>query len=255
MKIIFENNDISVVIKEPGEDSEEKSCGSNVPQLLREHWGVPDAYVGVVHRLDNATGGVMVYARNKAAAAALSEQTAAHSMSKEYVCICAGVPEPSEGEMKNWLFKDSRKNKVFPVKGPRKGAKDALLNYKVLRSYTLAAEAEGSASAAASDNTSDSDASRTTVSEKICADDSDKMSERAGCTVSMCSVSLCTGRTHQIRVQFASRKHPLLGDRKYGSRVTGPLALFCRSLTFTVPGTAEAQTFTAELPDYFSAYM
>lgn len=54
-----------------------------------------------------------------------------------------------------------------------------------------------------------------------------------------------TGRTHQIRVQFASRKMPLFGDRKYGGSGSG-LALFCRSLTFPHPRTKELLSFSAK---------
>ena len=43
---------------------------------------------------------------------------------------------------------------------------------------------------------------------------------------------LDTGRTHQIRTQFASRKHPLAGDGKYGSRIKCPIALICGELTY-----------------------
>jgi 23S rRNA pseudouridine1911/1915/1917 synthase len=60
-----------------------------------------------------------------------------------------------------------------------------------------------------------------------------------------------TGRTHQIRVQFAHRGHPLVGDAKYGSVRTfdGGIALHARSLTFLHPITAEPITLIADLPE------
>ena len=61
-------------------------------------------------------------------------------------------------------------------------------------------------------------------------------------------VRLFTGRTHQIRVQFASRKLPLLGDRKYGSRESVPMALWAWRLTLPHPVTGKALVFAA-LPD------
>lgn len=48
-------------------------------------------------------------------------------------------------------------------------------------------------------------------------------------------VRLYTGRTHQIRVQFASRSHPLCGDRKYGAKAGGDIALEAFRLSFTHP--------------------
>lgn len=54
--------------------------------------------------------------------------------------------------------------------------------------------------------------------------------------ISFVSVVLETGRTHQIRTQFASRKHPLLGDGKYGSRIKCPIALVMAELTYEEDG-------------------
>jgi len=60
------------------------------------------------------------------------------------------------------------------------------------------------------------------------------------------SVVLDTGRTHQIRTQFASRKHPLAGDGKYGSRIKCPIALICGELTFDEGEGTEPQTVFAD---------
>ncbi len=64
-------------------------------------------------------------------------------------------------------------------------------------------------------------------------------------TVTRAEIDMITGRTHQIRVQFASRKSPLLGDRKYGSRI--PLkspALFCTGIEFEYRGENRSFTFS-----------
>lgn len=62
--------------------------------------------------------------------------------------------------------------------------------------------------------------------------------------LSLVRVTLHTGRTHQIRVQFASRRMPLCGDGKYGSRDNMPLCLHCFSLAFTHPFTKKRLAFT-----------
>ena len=63
-------------------------------------------------------------------------------------------------------------------------------------------------------------------------------------------VRLHTGRTHQIRVQFASRGLPLAGDRKYGaSDAPYPIALWSCRLSFVHPQTGEPETFTCPPPD------
>ena len=70
--------------------------------------------------------------------------------------------------------------------------------------------------------------------------------------LSLLAVNLHTGRTHQIRVQFASRQHPLVGDVKYGStRRDCPIALFSRALAFRHPVTEEELLFCAPLPGGF----
>ena len=68
--------------------------------------------------------------------------------------------------------------------------------------------------------------------------------------LSLVRVQLHTGRTHQIRVQFASRGLPLAGDRKYGllEDDTAPLALWAYRLSFTHPQTGREMTFTCPPP-------
>lgn len=149
-----------------------------------------------VHRLDKGTGGVLVLAKNERAAAMLSAVFSQHKAEKHYLAVISGTPEPTEGEMRDLLFHDRRCNKSFAVRRARSGAKEALLDYSLLS---------------------------TAIS-------------RSGAPISLVSVRLHTGRTHQIRVQFASRKMPLLGDKKYGSRENGcKTALWCSDISFIHP--------------------
>ena len=208
-----------VLDKPAGFSSEE-----GVPAALRAHWNAPDAFVGVVHRLDTGVSGLMVYARTPAAAAALSRQVtqsqdayavqdgraegkaAAPQFVKQYRAILAGVPDaqlPAAGVLRDYLFKDSRKGRVFPVSRPRKGVREAVLEYRIL--------------ATAGEN-------------------------------SLAEITLHTGRTHQIRVQFASRRHPLYGDGKYGSRQKGSIALQSCGLRFVHPDTGKPMAFSLPLP-------
>lgn len=99
-----------------------------MPRLLSDELG-GDVYC--VHRLDRAVGGVMVYARTSAAAAALSRQIAARQLHKEYLAVVQGRPE--EGAvLRDLLFWDRAKNKSFVVKRQRGGVKDAELEYSLL---------------------------------------------------------------------------------------------------------------------------
>lgn len=119
MDILFENHHIVVCVKPVGMDSEH-----DVPAAL-------GGEVYPVHRLDKNVGGVMVYARTKTAAAALSKAIQDGTMVKEYVAQVHGTP-PEQGDWSDLLFKDSRQNKVFVVKKERKGVKKARLEFKLL---------------------------------------------------------------------------------------------------------------------------
>lgn len=123
MDILYSDKDLAVCIKPVGLDSE-----AEVPGALKEQLG---GEVFPLHRLDKNVGGVMVYARTKAAAAALSKAIQNGDMVKEYVAKVHGEP-PQSGVLTDLLFKDSRKNKVFVVKKARTGVKEAKLQYRHL---------------------------------------------------------------------------------------------------------------------------
>lgn len=119
MDILFENHHIVVCVKPVGMDSEH-----DVPAAL-------GGEIYPIHRLDKNVGGVMVYARTKSAAAALSKAIQDGTVVKEYVAQVHGTP-PEQGDWSDLLFKDSRQNKVFVVKNDRKGVKKARLEFKRL---------------------------------------------------------------------------------------------------------------------------
>ena len=120
MTILYSDKGIVACIKPVGLDSE-----AEVPAKLKELLG---GEIFPIHRLDKNVGGVMVYARTKAAAAALSKAVQEGTMIKEYVALVHGTP-PETGDWEDFLFKDSRKNKVFVVKKERKGVKLARLEF------------------------------------------------------------------------------------------------------------------------------
>ena len=123
MEILYSDRDLAVCVKPVGLDSE-----TEVPQALKEALG---GEIFPLHRLDKNVGGVMVYARTKSAAAALSKAIQNGEMVKEYVAKVHGAP-PQADTLTDLLFKDSRKNKVFVVKKARSGVKEAKLQYRRL---------------------------------------------------------------------------------------------------------------------------
>ena len=123
MQILYSDRGIVVCIKPVGLDSE-----AEVPAALKE---ILSGEIFPIHRLDKNVGGIMVFARTKAAAAALSKAVQEGQMVKEYVALVHGTP-PESGDWEDFLFKDSRKNKVFTVKKERKGVKYARLEFRRL---------------------------------------------------------------------------------------------------------------------------
>ena len=70
--------------------------------------------------------------------------------------------------------------------------------------------------------------------------------------LSLVEINLITGRSHQIRLQFSSRNHPLIGDSKYGNNPNNiDIALFAKSITFNHPTTKEELTFTLDIPNKY----
>ena len=120
MQILYECKEYIVIVKPVGMDSEHE-----VPVAI-------GGDVFPIHRLDKNVGGIMVYARTKAAAAVLSKAVQEGSMVKEYVAMVHGAP-PKTGDWTDLLWKDSAKNKVFVVKRERKGVKKARLEFTRLR--------------------------------------------------------------------------------------------------------------------------
>ena len=193
MELLYSDPQIAVCVKPVGLDSEQQ-----LPDALKAVLG---GDIFPIHRLDKNVGGVMVFARTKAAAAQLSKAVQEGTMVKEYVATVHGTP-PESGDWTDLLWKDSTKNKVFVVKRERKGVKKARLEFTRLT---------------------------------------------AGDT-SQVRVRLHTGRSHQIRVQFASRGFPLVGDHKYGSRdeAQAPMLFSCR---ISFPWKGQIRAYEA-LPDW-----
>ena len=126
--IIHMDNDIIVCLKPAGLLSEGEGPESLLTVLSEQCGG----QVFPVHRLDRGAAGLMVFARNAKAAAGLSRAVQEKQLKKEYFALISGVPVEKEGEMCDFLFKDSRKGKVFAVKRPRKGVREARLTYRTL---------------------------------------------------------------------------------------------------------------------------
>ena len=202
MEIIYQDADLIVCVKPAGVLSTDEPGG--LPSLLREALGEDKGDIRTVHRLDRVVSGLMVLARNAAAASALSAQIRDGRFGKEYLAVVHGQPE-SRGSMRDLLYRDKARKMTFVTRQPGKGVQEALLDYETL--------------------------------------------ECAG-GLSLVRIQLHTGRTHQIRCQFAHRGFPLVGERKYCT-LEDPcqLALWSYRLRFDHPTTGQAMDFRRLPPE------
>ena len=210
-QIIFEDNQVIVLVKPQGVLSQGDETGDeNLVDLLKDYVKVKynkpgNVFIGLVHRLDRPTGGLMVFAKTSKAASRLAEQMESGDFEKKYLACLVGVPKEDSGVLVNFLEKDEKTNTVKCLNYAKATAKMAELSYNVIEKK-------------------------------------DKLS--------LVDVKLETGRSHQIRVQFANIGCPLFGDSKYGGDIVKgwDLALWAYSLSFIHPTTKDSMVFRCEPP-------
>jgi len=223
-RIVFEDSAVLVVDKAPGVFVQPTPQGDRgtLLDLLRRHLRQrhPTArspYLGLLHRIDRDTSGLLLFSRRGEANRVLAEQFRVHSLEREYLALVRGRWAEDSGTIDDALTR--------PAPGARRtsrraAGKRAVTHYRVLERFAEA---------------------------------------------TLLSVRLETGRTHQIRIHFAGRGHPIVGDRVYGSRDAlrgGRLldrfprqALHAGLLGFTHPINGEWMRFEAPPPDDFTGLL
>lgn len=184
---------------------------------------------GIVHRLDKDTSGLLVVAKTDRAHRHLADQFADHgrtgALERAYLAFCWGVPEPARGTIESALARTPSNREKIGVVVAGRG-RHAITHYAVEETF---------------------------------------LGESGEAAASLVRCRLETGRTHQIRVHLAHRRHPLLGDALYGAgfrtkagRLAEPAraslealrrqALHAALLQFSHPATGELMRFESELP-------
>lgn len=219
LTILYEDDSIIVIHKPRGLAVQSaKSYEKDVVSLLKEYLGnnrflsngqrKEEPYVGVIHRLDQPVEGIVVFAKNQNTAANLSKQVQGDNMNKHYTAIVEGKPEGSkETELRNLIYKDSKAGKAVIVNENCDPSNLKSAKEAILKYNVL--------------------------------------EYRKQEDVAVVEVKLITGRFHQIRAQFSSMGHPVVGDKKYGSSKAFPggIALTADKLTFVHPKTGKKTEF------------
>ena len=137
--ILHEDNHIIVVMKPQNlascpDESGDDNLLDRVREYVKTTYKKPgNVYIGLVHRLDRPTGGVMVFAKTSKAAGRLGEQMKTGDFEKKYLTILNGTPNPESGTLVNYLKKNTVNNMVYLCTQATDGAKMASLDYRVLQ--------------------------------------------------------------------------------------------------------------------------
>jgi len=217
LKIVYEDDDLIVVNKQPGLLTVAATPGSTETtafSILRAYVKKQNARAGiyVVHRLDRETSGLLVFARSEELQHYMREYWRELVTERTYIALAEGVLNPREGKITTWLTEDKRNAVVYssPVDD---GGDIAITNYKTLRTS-------------------------------------------ANGEYSLVELHLETGRTNQIRVHLASKGCPVVGDRKYGhgneSSPIDRLCLHAKVLAFIHPVTEKTVRFESPVPKEFN---
>jgi 23S rRNA pseudouridine1911/1915/1917 synthase len=221
LAIVFEDPHCMAVVKPPGQFTQ----GSWAPvgeitleTAVRRYLDPGDPasiYLGIVHRLDRPTSGLLIWAKTPKAARRLSLQFEQRRVVKEYWAVVESGAKTGCSDVievwTDWLTRADATGIVRAVEPGTPGSREAVTKIRF-------------------------------EAAPVCA----------GRALSWLRLWPQTGRTHQLRVQAARRGWPILGDSAYGSTMSSPLpqgiALHARSLSLRHPVTGTPMTFVAELP-------
>lgn len=220
MFVLYEDNHIIAVSKTcheivQGDKTGDTPLSEMVKAYIKEKYQKPgDVFLGVTHRLDRPTTGVVLFARTSKALTRLNAMFQSHEqIRKTYWAI---VQTDNGGRMmnngleirlENHLWRNEKQNKSIVVKPGTKDAKRAVLSYKVIA-----------------------------------------QSDR----YSLLEIDLETGRHHQIRCQLAAIGCPIKGDLKYGAKRSNPdggISLHARKIEFVHPVSKQFISITAPVPE------
>ena len=219
MQVLYEDNHIIAVSKTcheivQGDKTGDTPLSETVKAYIKEKYNKPgEVFLGVTHRLDRPTTGVVLFARTSKALTRLNAMFQSHEqIRKTYWAIVSTdngnrIMDKGEVRLENYLWRNEKQNKSFVVKPGTKDAKRAVLTYKAIAHsdrYTLL------------------------------------------------EINLETGRHHQIRCQLAAIGLPIKGDLKYGAKRSnqdGGISLHARKIEFVHPVSKQDIVITAPVPD------
>lgn len=147
MTVLYEDNHIIAVNKTcneivQGDKTGDTPLSKTVKAYIKEKYNKPgEVFLGVTHRLDRPTSGVVLFARTSKALARLNAMFQSHEqIKKTYWAIVQGFPKQAEARLENWLIRNETQNKSYIAKPNADNAKRAVLQYRTIirgENYTL----------------------------------------------------------------------------------------------------------------------
>lgn len=219
MNILYEDNHIIAVNKTcneivQGDKTGDKPLSDMVKEYIKNKYHKPgEVFLGVPHRIDRPTSGVVLFARTSKALTRLNTMFSSHEkIKKTYLAIVEGHPEPTEARLEDYLLKNEVQNKSYVTTYDGKGRKSAKGKQAIMSYKTLV----------------------------------------VGDHYTLLEINLETGRHHQIRCQLAHAGYPIKGDLKYGAKRSNPdggICLHAWKIGFEHPVSHERVYITAPTPD------
>ncbi|MCB0478937.1 MAG: RluA family pseudouridine synthase [Crocinitomicaceae bacterium] len=136
--ILYEDNHLIAVYKRPGDISQadktgDQPLGDIVKDFIKERDHKPgNVFMGVIHRIDRPTYGVILFAKTSKALERMTVEFAQRRVNKTYWAIVEGKPKEKEKTIRNFLWKNQEQNRSYVVSEKKPGAKEAVSHYKVL---------------------------------------------------------------------------------------------------------------------------
>ena len=146
LDILFEDNHLIIVNKIPGDLSQgditrDQTLGDKVKSYLKKKYNKKgNVYLGIAHRLDRPTSGVIVFTKTSKALSRINELFKKNDIKKKYWAIVNSMKEKSSDKLVNHLIKNKKQNKSYVTNSSNKESKKAILNYKKildLEKYSL----------------------------------------------------------------------------------------------------------------------
>lgn len=146
LEILFEDNHLIIINKKPGELTQgditnDETLGDKVKVYLKKKYNKPgNVYLGITHRLDRPTSGIIIFAKTSKALTRLNELFRKNEIKKTYWAVVKSVNKKGPKKLENFLIKNQKQNKSYVTENSNKKAKNAVLYFNSileLQKYSL----------------------------------------------------------------------------------------------------------------------